>query len=385
MITITNQNSMEQDDIEIIQEELDDNYSNDDLYNITSWGADLSFRELISMYEENELLKPELQRKYVWEKSEASRFIESILLGLPVPSIFLANTSDEKKLIIDGYQRIMTIFDFVKKRIWSKDRTVFKLSNTEKINERWRNKSFDELSDSDQRKIRSTTIHAIMFEQKAPSDNDTSLYQVFERINTGGRALMPQEIRNCVSQGEFNNLLFDLNKDKKWRELYGKPEEDSRMRDIEFILRFFAIDTDFIKNTQLSNISLKKYLNEFMASKNSQLPEIILERKAKFLKVITFIYQHIGENAFYNIVSGDETKIRKRFYPTIFDSLCPAVSIAMKKLGENIPKNGLEEKRLNLLKNVEYKKYISEGTMQIAHIHGRINLTLQYLFGINYE
>ena len=63
-------------------------YSDDDLYNINSWGADLSFREIISMYEEDELLKPELHRKYVWTKVEASRFIDSILLGLPVPSVF---------------------------------------------------------------------------------------------------------------------------------------------------------------------------------------------------------------------------------------------------------------------------------------------------------
>lgn len=71
-------------------EEINDEYSNDDLFNITSWGADPSFRELITMYDEGELQKPELQRKYVWEKPEASRFIESLLLGLPVPSIFLA-------------------------------------------------------------------------------------------------------------------------------------------------------------------------------------------------------------------------------------------------------------------------------------------------------
>lgn len=235
-------------EIEEIKSELDDSYSNDDLYNINSWGADLSFRELISMYDENELLKPELQRKYVWDKTEASRFIESILLGLPVPSIFLANTIDEKKLIIDGYQRIMTIYDYVKRGIWTKDQKTFKLSNTDKINERWKGKSFSELSESDQRKIRSTTIHAIVFEQKAPNDNDTSLYQVFERINTGGRALMPQEIRNCVNQGEFNDLLFQLNQNKKWRILFGKSDEDSRMRDLEFILRFLALDTDYIKN-----------------------------------------------------------------------------------------------------------------------------------------
>ena len=374
-----------QDNIEEIKGELEDSYSNDDLYNINSWGADLSFRELISMYEENELLKPELQRKYVWEKTEASRFIESILLGLPVPSIFLANTKDSKKLIIDGYQRIMTVFDFVKVGIWKKDGKVFKLSNTERINERWRGKSYSELPESDQRKIRSSTIHAIVFEQKAPNDSDTSLYQVFERINTGGRALMPQEIRNCVNQGNFNDLLFKLNTKPEWRNLFGKEEEDPRMRDLEFILRFLALDTDYIKNNETSAISLKKYLNEFMGSEESQCPDIIEKRKQKFDSVIEFIYENIGENAFYNITAGDDTKIRKRFYPTIFDSLCPAVSIALNQLGGDIPKVNLETKRLELLKNPDYRKYTSEGTMQIAHIHGRINLTLEYLFGIKYE
>ena len=95
---------LEDSHIESLKAETEESYSNDDLYNIGSYGADLSFRELISMYEEDELLKPELQRHYVWEKPEASRFIDSLLLGLPVPSIFLANTKDEKKLIIDGYR-----------------------------------------------------------------------------------------------------------------------------------------------------------------------------------------------------------------------------------------------------------------------------------------
>jgi uncharacterized protein with ParB-like and HNH nuclease domain len=211
-----------------IKDEINDYYTNDDLYNINSYGADLSFRELITMYEEEELIKPELQRKYVWDKTEASRFIDSLLLGLPVPSIFLSNTRDSKKLIIDGYQRIMTVYDFVK-GIWSKDNKVFKLSNSEKINTKWRNRAFIELTDSEQRKIKSTTIHAIVFEQKEPKDDDTSLYQIFERINTSGRTLMSQEIRNCIYQGPFNNLLIELNKNSKWRQLFGETKEDERM------------------------------------------------------------------------------------------------------------------------------------------------------------
>ncbi|WP_207661668.1 DUF262 domain-containing protein [Eubacterium ventriosum] len=221
--------------IDEVKEEREQ-YSDDDLYNINSWGADLSFREIVSMYDEDELLKPELQRKYVWNKGEASRFIDSILLGLPVPSVFFAKEPNETMLIIDGFQRIMTVYDYVK-GIFSGDGKVFKLSNTENINERWRGKAFTELSVEEKRRIRNTTIHAIIFEQKYPK-NDTGMFQIFERINTGGRILKPQEIRNCVYQGKCNNLLIKLNKNQVWREILGTEKEDARMADMELILRF---------------------------------------------------------------------------------------------------------------------------------------------------
>mgnify|MGYP002512882202 FL=1 len=119
--------------MEEIKDEVD-SYSDDSLYNITSFGTDLSFREIVTMYKEGDLEKPELQRKYVWTKNEASRFVDSILLGLPVPSIFLAKNKEGKRLIVDGYQRIMTIYDYME-GIFSGDNKVFKLSNSENINQ----------------------------------------------------------------------------------------------------------------------------------------------------------------------------------------------------------------------------------------------------------
>lgn len=369
--------------IEEIKEEVEDSYVNDDLYNINSWGADYSFRELISMYEEGDLVKPELQRKYVWSKPEASRFIDSILLGLPIPSIFLAKTEDNKMLIIDGYQRLMTVYDYMRS-IWSGDNKIFKLSNIpEKINSRWKGKAFNELSDIEQRKIKTTTIHAIIFEQKSPIDGDTSLFQIFERINTSGRTLMPQEIRNCVYQGNFNSLLFELNKNDYWRLLFGQDQEDSRMRDLEFILRFFGLNTEAIKHYPKANISLKKYLNEFMGNKiNNSSLQIEAFRK-DFNDTIEKVATIFGENAFYNVQSNDLATIRKRFYPTIFDSIMIATSIAIKKGIDILSSN--EEKRLALLRDTNYRKYISEGTMQSEHINGRISLALNYLYGIGDE
>ena len=373
----------EENNIENLAEEINDDYVNDDLYNINSWGADYSFRELISMYDDGDLEKPELQRKYVWGKPEASRFIDSVLLGLPIPSIFLAKTQDNKMLIIDGYQRLMTIYDYMR-GIWSGDNKIFRLSNiSEKINNRWKNKAFTELTDTEQRKIKTTTIHAIIFEQKSPIDGDTSLYQIFERINTSGRTLMPQEIRNCVYQGRLNSLLFELNINLQWRHLFGGELEDPRMRDLEFILRYFSLNTDFIRNYPKSSISLKKYLNEFMGSKHNNSEEAISNFRNDFSVTIENVYNTFGENAFYNVQSTDLTTIRKRFYPTIFDAIMISTSIALQK-GVDV-KNSNEERRLNLLKDSNFRKYISEGTMQTEHINGRVKLALNYLYDLKYE
>lgn len=369
------------DKIEKIKDEENDYYANDDLYNIKSWGADLSFRELITMYEEKELLKPELQRKYVWDKTEASRFIDSLLLGLPVPSIFLANTKNDKKLIVDGYQRILTVHDYVK-GIWSTDGKVFRLIKSEKINKKWSGNAYSELTDQEQRRIKSTTIHSIIFEQISPNDSDTSLYQIFERINTSGRSLMPQEIRNCVYQGKFNTLLFELNKNVKWRNLFGELKEDPRMKDLEFILRFFALNSFEIKNMEKGAISLKKYLNEYMGSKDSMVEAVLNKRKEDFNKSIDFIYKYFGENAFFNLQTSDLSVIRKRFYPTVFDSMMIATSIALKK-GFTTTKS-LERKRMKLLRNSEYRKSISEGTMKVESIHDRIKLALEIIYELKY-
>ncbi|MCB2354712.1 DUF262 domain-containing protein [Clostridium estertheticum] len=368
---------------EQIEEEEDEAYSNDDLYNINSWGADLSFRELITMYEEDELLKPELQRKYVWVKTEASRFIESLLMGLPVPSIFLAKVEGNNKLIIDGYQRIMTVYDYVR-GVFTTDNKIFKLSNSKIINERWRGKAFKELEPDEQKRIKSTTIHAIIFEQKSPKDKDTSLYQIFERINNSGRTLTPQEIRNCIYQGTFNKLLFKLNTNTDWRLLFGEEVEDVRMKDLELILRFFALGSEDIRNNTGTQISLKKYLNEFMGDKESKSEEILAQREETFTKTMKFLLENLGVNSFHNLSVGSAEELTPRFNPNIFDSISIATAYALDKNPE-INSDGLDKKRFELLMDIDFKRYISERTTNIESINGRISLALKYLYSMKYE
>lgn len=362
--------------IEYIKAEVEDDYSDDSLFNISSWGADLSFRELVNMYEDDELVKPELQRKYVWDRVEASRFIESILLGLPVPSIFLAQAGSQK-LIVDGYQRIMTVYDYMR-GIFSADKKIFKLSNSEKINARWRNKAFAELSTDDQRKLRSTTIHAIIFEQKKPENDDTSLYQVFERINTSGRTLTAQEIRNCVYQGSFNNLLFELNENTYWRKLFGNEEADTRMRDIEYILRFFVMKTDAVLNNESKQISLKKVLNDFMNTHKNADIEIIAQCKSEFEQTIQLVYDSIGTNAFRNY---SRNRFSKKFHPAIFDAVMVSAFLINQR---DLPLvNVSPEKHKELFENTAFKDSISKRTTDIASIKQRIFLAGKLLFGVD--
>lgn len=363
--------------IESIKDE-DISYSNDDLYNISSWGADLSFRELVFMYDDGELLKPELQRKYVWSKNEASRFIDSILLGLPVPSIFLAKEKDEKKLIVDGYQRIMTVYDFIKGE-FSDTKKTFRLSNNEIINEKWRGKSFDELSDDEKRRIRSTTIHAIIFEQKYPK-NDTGMYQVFERINTSGKVLKPQEIRNCVYQGNFNTLLFLLNKDENWRKILNKPE-DSRMYDLELILRFFAIRNLQEEKHDIKQINLLKYLNEYMGKYRNIDENESNKMKEDFQKITKLFNEELGKNSFRNY-SLTNHAFSTKINPAIFDALCVSADKAIKT---NKKIENLQGKYRKLLANKEFITATTQRTTNIENINKRIKLASEILFGETYD
>lgn len=352
----------------------ENDFSNDDLFNITSWGADLSVREIVSSYKDGDFEKPELQRNYVWDKTEASRFIESILMGLPIPSLFLANISSGKRLIIDGYQRIMSLYNFIETGIFSKDNTPFALVNSNRINERWRGKTFNQLSETDARKLKLSTIHAIIFEQKEPKNNDSSLYQVFERINTSGRNLNPQEIRNCIYQGKFNSSLMKVNKNELWRILFGKAEENSRMLDVEFILRFIAFISTNFNQYDKRQINLKLFFNNFMDTNRDYAME---DKVQAFAEVLTYLHDALGDNAFKNYNFKKKQYVNK-FHATIFDSIAVATYKYNPKLKKVLD---LEERKLALLRNDKYIAYISTRTTNIESIQGRIELVGEFLYG----
>lgn len=289
--------SMSQDVLDN-ENEIDDaaaSEDNDSIYfSVSSYGADYTVDGLIKRLEKKQIVVPEFQRSYVWDIKKASRFIESLIIGLPVPGIFLSRDSLESStssmssslLIIDGQQRLQSLQRFYKGFFGEKK---FRLSG---VCDELNGKAYDELSLDDQSRLDDAIIHATIIKQEVPDKDNSSIYLVFERLNTGGMLLQPQEIRACIYHGEFNNLLNTLVLTPAWRSLFKK--ESSRMKEQELVLRFFAL---YYKHNEYKK-GLKHLLNTFM-SDNRDLQLYSRELLTKlFVNSLNLIVSAKGNEAF---------------------------------------------------------------------------------------
>lgn len=208
-------------------------------YNISTYGTDLEVELLVKRLNNNKYIIPDYQRGYVWTKKRASKFIESLLVGLPIPGIFLYK-EESQFLIIDGHQRLRTLQAFYE-GIFPGNQKVFKLDG---VANEFEGKTYKELSESDQTALDSAIIHASVIEQEYPSEESeaSSIYHIFERINSGSVPLTPHEIRYCANYGTFAKQIKRWNENPDWRILMGKP--NIRMKDQEIILRFIALQHD---------------------------------------------------------------------------------------------------------------------------------------------
>ena len=252
--------------------DLDDPIGNDEeigqsfRYGITSYGADMPVDGLVKRLERDTILIPQFQRKFVWTYSQASRFIESLLLGLPVPGIFLFKEPKSRKfMVVDGQQRLLSLYHFYQGTLRHRE---FRLIG---VAPEFMRKTYRSLTPESRRDLDDSIIHATIFQQDHPTADRSSIYSVFERLNTGGSPLQPQEIRACVYRGKFNDLLSMLAKNTHWRTVY--RSENTRKKDEEIILRFLALYHD------LSNYKrpMKQFLNEFM-EKHLDSSDDLLER-----------------------------------------------------------------------------------------------------------
>jgi len=284
---------------EIMSDQVIDESENDSSvpvirYDITSFGADYDVDGIVRRMKRKEIYAPPFQRGYVWNIKDASRFIESLLLGLPVPGIFLAKEPDTNKfLIIDGQQRLRTLQFFFEGYFNPKDdkdkTQAFKLVEVQKP---FDGLAYEDLDEKDRLRLENSIIHATIIKQDSPLDGNTSIYHIFERLNTGGLKLTAQEVRTAASYGDLILLLKTLNEDTNWRRIFGK--RSLRLKDQELILRFLA----FYLETEKYKKPVNEFLNDFV-SRYRNPPKKFLERaSAEFKSVIAICLKTLGERAF---------------------------------------------------------------------------------------
>ena len=255
-------------------EPTDDNEPQNIRYDITSYPSDYIVKVIYEQWQSGQLVIPGYQRHYVWNLKQASRLIESFLLGLPIPQVFLyRERSSPKQIVVDGQQRLGTIARFYSGQ-FSENR-AFRLLG---VNAIWEGRTYTELSEDDRTTLDTATLRSIVVRQIQPNDN-TSVYQIFERLNTGGTQLNAMEIRRAIyHKGPANNLLERLNENPDWRTLFGMQQKDARFRDIELILRVLALAENWREYVK----PMKKFLSAYMEVLDKADTEKINQLELKF-------------------------------------------------------------------------------------------------------
>ncbi len=210
----------------------------------------MSVRDVWNRYLTHELvLEPDFQRHYVWDETRASRYVESLLLGLPTPPIFLAEEKDGTWVVIDGHQRLKTLFRYMQPLLQRSIATATRPPAGLDILSPLALKNLEVLSDLVGKRIDALTIedrvrlwdYKLNIVRLPRTVHPELRYELFARLNLGSMSLNPQELRNCLYRGPYNRLLAELELDPTFLRIWHRNEPDKRMKHRELILGFFAL------------------------------------------------------------------------------------------------------------------------------------------------
>ncbi|MFU2014813.1 DUF262 domain-containing protein [Peribacillus butanolivorans] len=278
-------------------------------YEITSSPNDFNILTLYNFLESGVVKIPSFQRNFVWDINRASKLIESLIIGLPIPQIFLYEESRNKFLVIDGQQRLMSIYYFMKQRFPKKEKRTelgnifdkegkipdeiledseyfrpFKLKlpdSPEKPN-KLKNLTYDTLGDF-KTGFDLRTVRNMIIKQNQPANDNSSIYEIFNRLNSGGLNLSPQEIRSSINHSRFDDMLKRINLDERWRRIIGQPNPDSRLKDVEILLRGFAM----LYKSEVYKAPMVKFLNTFATNAQKFDDDKVLYSEKIFYSFLT--------------------------------------------------------------------------------------------------
>ena len=326
----------------------DDDIADPIRYTITSYGADMPVDGLVKRLEEGSIFVAGFQRRFVWKLPQSSRFIESLLLGLPVPGIFLFKEPETQKLIVvDGQQRLHTLRSFYEDR-------KFRLIGVAPEFDR---KTYSNLSASDRIRLDDSIVHATIFQQMEPGNDRSSIYSVFERLNTGGTPLTPQEIRACIYGGKLDKLLSEFAENPSWKQLYGK--RNSRKKDEEIILRFFSL----YFNLEEYERPMKKFLNSFMEKNREPEREREDELRGLFTETVKTAADILTSRAF---------RPERAFNVAVADAALVGLAHRLKKKGKVVDHESLKSCHDKLLEQLKKGDLHTVGTSAKDRVVKRI-------------
>ncbi|MGD0282298.1 MAG: DUF262 domain-containing protein [Dissulfurispiraceae bacterium] len=290
-------------------------------YDIATYPSDNTLEVLHKMWGDGkkDITIPDFQRGFVWTIQQSSKLIESFLIGLPVPPIFFYIDKENKNLVVDGQQRILSIMFFYEGYFGHASpkgkRQIFKLTGLNRKSPFY-NKTFSELTDTEQRKINGSVLRAINIRQLSPKEENTSIYHIFERLNTGGTPLTSQEIRNVVFRGPFLNKLKVLNDDANWRLIIGKKTPDKHQKDVELILRVFGL----AHHLKEYDKPMTEFLNKTARRHKDSEAKVITQFATDFSKACKVIKDKIRQKPF-NVRGPLNTSALDSVFCTILQNL----------------------------------------------------------------
>lgn len=324
---------------------------------------DFSIATLVNHLKDGSIVIPEFQRKYVWNRAQASRLIESLIIQCPIPVIYLNQERDETLSVIDGNQRLTSI------RLFLEDE--FELQGLTAYPELEGNR-FSYLDPRFRRHILNRTLRCITIMKET---HPQIKFDVFERINTGAVQLNAQEVRHGVFHGPFIKLIDELSKEKIWRKVSGLGQ-DTRMRGGELIVRFLALTY----RQEEYRKPLKGFLNEFSSEFQNLDEELSLQWKQQFLAALEAAYYVFGEKAF-RVLGDDLEPAVKNINAALYDSVM--VSFTRLNINKhdmlNLDKHAFLEKYQKFISTDEFHKSITSGTSATSSVNHRINSFFKFL------
>jgi len=362
-------------------------------YDVTSTPNDFNTKTIIDFIESGLFKIPGFQRNYVWDVKRASKLIESIIIGLPIPQVFLYEEGRNSYLVIDGQQRLLTLYFFTKMRFPKKEKR-FELRQIFDENGKFPDEILysDEFFDDFKLKLNETgqternklhgvnyatlgefkssfdmrTVRNIMIKQNFPSDDDSAMFEIFNRLNSGGVVLKAQEIRTSLYHSRFYNNLYSINMYNNWRVLLDQVQPDIHMKDVEILLRGFAMLLD----SENYKPSMTRYLNQFSKKSKTFSPESLPYFQQLFERFCDYIVS-IYPKAFIS----NSGKFSITVFESIFVALCEG---AAKSNNLNIKETTVE--RIDSLKNnPEFIKSTQSNTAGKANVEDRLRLAKETL------